>query len=486
MFDILMVILSGILGGVLVAFLPRNSQRKRNGVALIACLIQLVFVWRAVCATLSGKSLTLSGSIGGVSWHLCPDPLGIYFAVITSFLWLLTTIYSYGYMAEDNRQKTYFVFFLLSSGITLGIAFAGDLLVLYIFYELLTFCTYPLVIHKRSEEAMRAGMKYIVYSLIGASAVLAAMVITWAMVGTLDFSTGALLQGIVPRPALYWLLLLFIVGFGVKAAVMPLHRWLPSAMVAPTPVSALLHAVAVVNAGAFGVLRVVYSVFGQDLLRSLGISEVLMGVAAFTIVVASVISLRQDVLKRRLAYSTISQLSYILLGAFTLHPLGLAGAVAHMLNHSIVKSALFFCAGIIEKQTGEVKVSKMKGLGKSLPWTFGAFGLASLGMIGMLPLNAFWSKYYLLQGSLASGWWPSLVVLVGVGFLNALCFLPIPIAAFTGEQHTTRGRNVTTLFMLVPTLGLVGLALILGIWPGLTWTLVDSVVDQFFLNLVVG
>ena len=228
--------------------------------------------------------------------------------------------------------------------------------------------------------------------------------------------------------------MLFIVGFGVKAAIMPLHRWLPSAMVAPTPVSALLHAVAVVYSGVYGVLRVIYSVFGHELISQLSFGRVLPWIAAFTILVGVIIATRQDILKRRLAYHTISQLSYILLGAFTLQPLGLAGAMLHMISYSILKVALFFSAGIISEQTGETEISKMIGVGWSLPKTMTIFGVASLGMIGMLPLNTFWSKYYLMQGGVEGGRWQVAVVLICSGIVNAFCFIPTVVDAFRGKR----------------------------------------------------
>ena len=264
----------------------------------------------------------------------------------------------------------------------------------------MTFVTYPLVIHERSPEAIKAGTKYILYSIFGAGIILVAIVITYKWTGNLDFTNQPILQGLEGY-GLNWLLGLFIIGFGVKAAIMPLHRWLPGAMVAPTPISALLHAVAVVYSGVYGILSVVNSIFGIELMVQLELSRILPWIAIFTILVGVIIATRQDILKRRLAYHTISQLSYILLGTFVLQPWGLAGAILHMFNYSTLKITLFFCAGIIEEQLGIKQVSKMEGIGWKLPKTFIAFGLASLGMIGMLPLNTFWSKYYLMKGSIA-------------------------------------------------------------------------------------
>jgi multicomponent Na+:H+ antiporter subunit D len=423
MLNLILALSSGVVGGLIVAVMPQTGRRLRNLVVLVFSVSGVVFSWRVAQMVFAGESIRIAGEFGGLAWSLAPDPLGAVFGLIASTLWLFAAVYSFGYMAGKHKQRTYYTFLLMSLSVTLGVAFSGNLVALYLFYELLTFVTYPLVIHERSSEAVKAGSKYILYSLSGAGAILIAIVITYRWTGNLDFAYGPILANCL-RPGLNWLLVLFVAGFGVKAAIMPLHRWLPAAMVAPTPVSALLHAVAVVYSGVYGILRVVYSVFGHELMGQLGFSYVLPWVAAFTILVGVIIATRQNVLKRRLAYHTISQLSYILLGAFTLQPWGLAGAMMHMINYSTLKITLFFCAGIIAEQTGETEVSRMGGVGWSLPKTMAAFGVASLGMIGMLPLNTFWSKYYLMKGSVAGGRWPLALVLIGSGIINAICFIP--------------------------------------------------------------
>lgn len=481
MMDLVLALLSGVTGGLVIALMPRAKSRLRNIVAMIFTLSGTVFSWRVAGAVFAGERVRIAGEIAGLEWGLHPDPLGAVFGLIVSTLWLFATVYSFGYMADEQKQRTYYTFLLLAFSVTLGVAFSGNLLSLYLFYELLTFVTYPLVIHERSVEAMRAGAKYIIYSLSGAGAILIAIVITYGWAGGLDFADGPLLLEGGLRPGLGWLLALFVAGFGVKAAMMPLHRWLPAAMVAPTPVSALLHAVAVVYSGVYGILRVVLSVFGHELVEQLSHNYILPLAAAFTILVGVIIATQQDVLKRRLAYHTISQLSYILLGAFVLHPWGLAGAILHMISYSTLKITLFFGAGIIAKQTGKVRVSEMEGVGWQLPWTLAAFGVASLGMIGMMPLNTFWSKYYLMRGSVAGGIWPMAVVLIGSGVVNAFCFIPTVVAAFTGERgQPTLEKGSEMSLMLAPTLGLAGIALLIGFWPGLVWPGVEAVVNWFF------
>ncbi|NMB11347.1 MAG: monovalent cation/H+ antiporter subunit D family protein [Firmicutes bacterium] len=481
MIDLILALLSGAIGGLCVALMPRAGSRLRNTITLLFTVAGTIFSWRVAGRVLGGQSIRIAGEFGGLTWSLHPDPLGAVFGLIVSTLWIFAAVYSYGYMAGEQKQRTYYTYFLLAFSVALGVAFSGNLLALYLFYEILTFVTYPLVIHERNTEAMQAGAKYIIYSLSGAGAILIAIVITYGWTGNLDFAGGPLLANGGLRPGLGWLLALYVAGFGVKAAIMPLHRWLPAAMVAPTPISALLHAVAVVYSGVYGILRVVYSVFGHELMRELDLSHVLPWVAAFTILVGVIIATQQDVLKRRLAYHTISQLSYILLGAFTLHPWGLAGAVFHMISYSTLKVTLFFGAGIIAKATGKVNVSEMGGVGWRLPWTLAAFGVASLGMIGMLPLNTFWSKYYLMKGSVAGGRWPLAVVLIVSGVINAFCFIPTVVTAFTGGKgQLTAEKGGQVSLMLAPTVMLAGIAVLIGLWPGLVWPGVEAVVNWFF------
>lgn len=473
---------SGAVGGLLVAVLPAARSRLRNLVVLFFTVGGILGSWQVARLVWAGERLRLVGQLGGLSFSLEPDPLGVVFSLIASTLWLFTVVYSFGYMAGKARQRPYYSFLLLAFSVTLGVAFSGNLVALYLFYELLTLTTYPLVIQERSEEALRAGTKYLLYNLAGAAVLLLAIVLTAVWGGRLDFAGGPILAGGF-KIGLNWLLFLFTVGFGVKAALMPLHRWLPAAMVAPTPVSALLHAVAVVYAGVYGLLRVVYSVFGTGLLAELGVGALLPWVAAGTILAGIIVALRQDELKRRLAYQTISHLSYILLGAITLHPWGLAGAVLQMIGYAVLKTAFFFCVGLIAEQTGVTRVSRMGGVGRVLPKTMAAFAVTTMGMIGMLPLGTFWGKYYLLQGSVAGGKWPLAVVLVVSGFLNAVCFIPVVVKAFRAERTPSPAPEeggVRVALMLAPTLLLVVIGLGMGLFPGLVWPGVQAVVDWFF------
>ena len=477
---LMLALLSGVVGGLIVAMMPGIKSRTRNFVVLFFSILGAIFSWRVALLVFSGESVRIAGDIAGFAWSLDPDPLGVIFSLIASNLWVFAAVYSFGYMEGKEKQGTYYTFLLLALSVTLGVAYSGNLVALYLFYELLTFVTYPLVIHERSPEAIKAGTKYILYSLSGAGAILIAMVITYSWTGNLDFTSNAILAGF-HGPGLNGLLALFIIGFGVKAAIMPLHGWLPGAMAAPTPVSALLHAVAVVFSGAYGIIRVVYSVFGYELVGQLSFSRIMPWIIGFTIITAVTIASRQDVLKRRLAYQTISHLSYVLLGVFTLQPWGLAGAIMHMISYSMLKVSFFFCAGIISEQTGKKNISEMTGVGWLLPKTMIAFSIAVIGMIGMLPLNTFWGKYYLMKGSVASGKWPLAVVLIISGIINGICFIPVIVDTFRGEKlqgNKEKGSRVG--LMLIPTLTLSMISLLIGLWPGIVWPGVQAVVNWFF------
>ncbi len=480
MYNLILALASGILGGAIVFAFPRLGNRVRNAITSFFCMSALFFSWRAALGIFSGRSIALSLNLGGLNFTLAPDPLGAIFSLIISTMWLFAAIYSMGYMEGKPRLHTYYGFLLISLSVALGVSYAGNLLALYLFYELLTFATYPLVIHDRSEQAMKAGKQYIFYNLVGAGLILIAIVMTTVKVGNLNFSAQSLLQG-QPGGGMNILLLLFIAGFGVKAAIMPLHRWLPKAMAAPTPISALLHAVAVVYAGVFGVLRVVYSVFGKELISELIAGQALKWVAVITIVFGIIIALRQDTLKRRLAYQTISHLSYILLGAFVFTEWGLGGAVFQMIAYSLLKVSLFFCAGIIAEKTGKTKISQMQGVGYRLPITMAVFSIATLGMVGMLPLATFWSKFYLMKGSVESGFLLPALALIFSGILNAVCFIPMIVSSFKGDRDATLiKRDKSFYLMLVPTIVLVLGSIVAGFWPGSIWYGVTSVVNSFF------
>lgn len=370
--------------------------------------------------------------VPGLSVAFKVEPLGMLFALVASSLWFVNSIYSIGYMRANHepRQTTFYVCFAVALGSTIGIAFAGNLFTLFLFYEALTLSTYPLVTHKRNEEAIRAGRTYLML-LLGTSLLLflPAIVATWVFAGTLDFRPGGIMPPDLGAPVIAALLALYLFGIG-KAAVMPLHFWLPAAMVAPTPVSALLHAVAVVKAGVFSILKVAVLIFGVDTLSSTGQSTWLTIVAGTTVLLASVIALRQDNLKRRLAYSTISQLSYVVLGVAVLAPISIVGAAMHIAAHAFSKITLFFAAGSIYTAAHLTEVSQLDGIGRRMPWTMGAFTIGALGMIGLPPTAGFLGKWFILGGAMQTANWLAVAVIVLSTLLNAAYFLPIVYRAF--------------------------------------------------------
>ncbi len=464
----LAVAVSGI-AAVLILFLDRHPN-LREGCTFAAAVAKLVLVFSLLSPALSGQPLqtTLFELVPGIPLQLRADAYGIAFAVIAASLWLLTSIYSVGYMRglREHGQTRYFASFALALSATIGVALAANLLTLYVFYEVLTLATYPLVVHKETDEALEAGRKYLSYTLAADAAILAGCVALYVLAGTLDLRPGGILRAGEASPAVLWLLFcLLIAGFGVKAAMMPLHGWLPTAMIAPTPVSALLHAVAVVKSGVFGCVRVVGFVFGTSLLRQLGATEALMYVAAITILGGSVLALAQDNLKRRLAYSTVSQLSYIVLGAVLATPAGWIGSVLHLANHAVLKITLFFCAGAIYVATGKERVDELAGIGRRMPLTMTAFAIGALGLAGVPPLNGFVSKWYLCLGSIDAGRMGMAVVLVLSGLLDIAYFLPIVYAAFFSTSAEAVEMAEAPLPMLVPLLVTAALSVLLGVWP---------------------
>ncbi|MBM4325879.1 MAG: monovalent cation/H+ antiporter subunit D family protein [Deltaproteobacteria bacterium] len=443
--------------GVVPILISSRNANVREAWTFVAAGLKFLIVLSMLPTVLEGRTVvcTLAEVLPGVAFRLRVDALGMLFALVASSLWIITSAYSIGYMRglKEHSQTRYFCFFAVALSATIGAAFSANLFTLYLFYEMLSFATYPLVTHHQDAEARRSGRKYLLY-IVGASIglVLPAMVLSYHLSGTLEFSG----QGFLPRSGSPFLLgiLLFIFLFGfTKAAIMPLHAWLPAAMVAPTPVSALLHAVAVVKVGVFCILRVLTEVFGLDLLASLHLGTAVAYVAAFTIIVASLIALTQNELKRLLAFSTIGQLSYIVLGVALLSPKGLTGGMVHIAMHAFGKITLFFCAGAIFVATGKKHISGMVGIGKQMPVTMAAFFVGALSVIGLPPAGGFLSKWYLVLGTLQAHQWPLLVILLVSSLLNAAYFFPIVYRAFFCQEAQSLFQNTTReapLWCLVP------------------------------------
>lgn len=455
---------------IMLIFLFRKNRNLREFWTILASITKFVIIASMVPTVLDGNTLsfTLFSIPYQISVAFKVDVFGLLFGLIASFLWIMTSLYSIGYMRSLNEhaQTRYFVCFAIALSSTIGIAFSANLFTLFIFYEILTLSTYPLVIHKETHKAKGAGRKYLVYTIGGSVILLFGIVVTYSLTGNLDFvSSGILNENSAPSFILKLLFAIFIAGFGVKSAFMPLHSWLPSAMVAPTPVSALLHAVAVVKAGIFGVLRVIYFIFGVDLLSSLGIGIYLAYFVSFTIIVASLFAILQDNLKKRLAYSTISQLSYIALGAALLNHAGLIGSALHIVYHAFMKITLFFCAGAIFVVTKKENISELNGVGRRMPITMLMFFIAILGMCGFPPSCGFISKWFLIMGSVNAGQLPLAFVLLGSALLNVAYFFPIIFRAFFKKPKEKTKFEEAPLSMLIPLILTAIISLILGIWP---------------------
>lgn len=424
--------------GVLGIVLARRSPNTREGVSLVTAVVNFVLVLWMYGRHEAGEKVgsTLLTIVPGVEIGFRVDSLGLLFALVSSGLWILNTLYSIGYMrgTASHKQTRFYACFAISIAACMGAAFSASLFSMFAFYELLTLCTYPLVIHDETDEARAGARRYLAY-LLGASVafLLPGLFLVWNAAGTTAFAAlPAALSASTAASATLSLAFVLLVAGLAKCAVMPLHSWLPAAMVAPTPVSALLHAVAVVKMGVFGVSRVVFHVFGVDLLGRLGIHDLLVFGACFTIVVASLVALVQDNLKRRLAYSTVSQLSYVLLGVALLWPAAAVGGLSHIGFHACSKITLFFAAGAIYVAAHKTEVSQLDGIGRRMPITMGAFTVGALAMIGLPPTAGICSKWWLVRGAAETQLtdWGVLLVLLVSTLLNAAYFLPIVWRAF--------------------------------------------------------
>jgi multicomponent Na+:H+ antiporter subunit D len=437
----LLIVLTTIASAAAVFCLRDDQTRARAAVTLAGPSITLFLVATMTLGVLAGDRHEVRiPFLPGEDIILQSDALSVLFTGLSSVLWLITTVYALGYMRKGPNRSRFFGFFALCVSATMGVALAGNVVTFVVFFEALTLATYPLVVHNGDEKTLRAGRAYLLYTLSGGAALLMGALLLHALHGTSDFVVGGLLAQAPARPSDAALTLVFavmIAGVGVKAAIAPLHGWLPTAMVAPAPVSALLHAVAVVKVGAFGVVRIVYDVFGVTLAQDLGVLPWLAAAAAFTIIYGSVRALWQDDLKKRLAFSTVSQVSYIALGAALAHPAAAVGAIMHLIHQGIMKITLFFCAGAFAEVAGVKTVSAMDGLGRRMPWTCAAFTIGALGMIGVPPTAGFVTKWKLAEGGLASGDAWVVAVLLGSSALNAGYFLPVLNRMWFGPDVAT-------------------------------------------------
>jgi multicomponent Na+:H+ antiporter subunit D len=438
------------LGCALLLPIFRNVPNLREAVTLTAAIALAAIVLALLPMVEAGgrPEAHLINVAPGLAVAFKVEPLGMLFALVAALLWIVNSIYSIGYMRahDEPRQTSFYACFAIALGSTMGIAFAGNLFTLFLCYEALTLCTFPLVTHKRSAEAMRAGRLYLLL-LLGTSMVLflPAIIATWFLAGTLDFAPGGILAGKATPLVTGLLLALYAFGIG-KAALMPMHFWLPAAMVAPTPVSALLHAVAVVKAGVFAIVKIVVYVFGIENLSLTGAGDWLIYVGAASLLLSSLIALTRDNLKARLAYSTISQLAYVVVGAALAGPTGILGSGLQIATHAAGKITLFFCAGAIYVASHKTEISEMAGIGRRMPITMIAFLVGSLSIIGLPPFGGMWSKWLLVLGALEAGHAAVVIVLMLSSLLSVAYLLPIVARAFftpppSDHGHGAHGRS---------------------------------------------
>jgi len=477
------------LGAALLIYLLRRHADLREAATLVAGCLQFILILSMVPLVLNGQAVACRiWDVGsGIEFGFRVDAFGLLFAITSSFLWMLVSVYSIGYMRTlaEHAQTRYYAMFALAIFSAVSIALSENLVTFYVFYEALTLSTYWLVAHHEDEGAFAATRKYLAYLLVSGWFLFSAVVWTYAIAGTTAFAAGGILSSAsAPRFALVLLFVLFALG-SMKAAWMPFHSWLPAAMVAPTPVSALLHAVAVVKAGVFGFVRIVCHVFGVGLVGELGIGVWLGVAASITMLAGSFFAIGEDNLKRRLAYSTISQLSYIIFGVAMLSPYGIKGAMVHIPFHGFMKITLFLCAGAIMAITGKKAVSELAGIGRRMPVTMAAFTIGAIGMCGAPPVAGFISKWFLCLGSLQSGHGVFLAVVLVSSLLDVIYFFPIVKTAFfdaspadSGEDGTS--RRVTEWqkplygFMVVPLAVTAVFSIVLFFSPG----------ALFFMDLV--
>jgi len=441
----------------------RNKPNLRDSITVIATIITFLIVISLIPPVLNGEkiAITLFKFAEGITFTLKLDAFGMFFALVTSTLWVATNIYAIGYMRglKEHAQTRFFVFFTISIFAAIGVAFSGNLITLFIFYEILSIVTYPLVIHEEDPKSMRSGTEYMIYLMVASMLLqLTAILLIYGITGTLEFNDGGiatLAQG--SSMILYAIFLMLMFGYA-KAAIFPVHSWLPAAMVAPTPVSALLHAVAVVVAGVFCVMRTVFDVFGPNLMYTLHLNIILGAFAAFTLLAAIFFGITQDNLKRRVAYSTVSQLSVMMLGAALLTNAGMTGGILHIASHSFGKIVLFFVAGAIFVATHKKLISEMDGIGRRMPITMMTFAIGTCAMIATPLTLASISKEMLLEGALAGDYWIFFFVFLLAGLLDTFYFFPIIYKAFfkkpkkENEEEYSRFKEANIL-VLAPTVG---------------------------------
>lgn len=482
---LIMPVLLPLLGSLCLAskrLVPEDKVKPLTGILVFLNLALVIFANQNA----TGELVHLLKVNQFIDIYLKVDQFGRLFSYMASILWVIASFYSFEYMKHEGRERRFFTFYTMTLSMIIGLSYSGNLLTFYLFYEFITLTTFPLVIHLDTEVALDIGKKYFTYSFVGAAFVMIGMVILYSVAGNTRFVGGGI-EGLMDYPNQRLILLSYIsmfLGFGVKAAIVPLHAWLPAAMIAPTPVSALLHAVAVVKSGIFALTRVTYYLYGAEVVKAIHADRILIPFAITTIVLGSLIAVSQYHLKRRLAYSTIAQLGYIVLGILMLNPYALLGAMMHMINHALIKINLFFGVGAITYMTEKKYVRQISGLGRKMPMTFFCFSVAAISLIGIPPTNGFVSKWLLGIGALKTGNPIYAIILLVGALLTASYLLPIIIMAFFTKSKDKPGATEEKLdppkLMLVPIVLLTALTVFLGLYPNPVINFIQVMVTEVF------
>ncbi|MGH4138159.1 proton-conducting transporter membrane subunit [Clostridium sp.] len=476
-FTIIIPILFPFILAIIMATI-KLDEKKRNIFVCIGVILNLFFL--VGIFYMFGKSTVHILKINEfLDIYFRIDKLSILFSLLVAILWIFTAFYAMEYMKHEGKERRFYTFFLATLGVTMGIAFSGNLITLYAFYEFLTLSTFPLVIHTDSKQALKSGKKYLIYSFVGATMVLLGMVLLFSVTKDTTFNAHGILPALTDANRNRYIVsyIAMFLGFGVKAALVPFHSWLPAAMVAPTPVSALLHAVAVVKSGIFAIMRLSYFIFGTEIIKALHVNIFLSILIVISILLGSFLALHQENLKKRLAYSTISQLGYVLLGVVLLNEDAFVGSLLHLINHAVNKIVLFFCVGAIMYTTGKTDINQIRGIGKQMPITMGCFGIAAISLIGIPPTNGFVSKWYLAQGGLKEGKMIFPAILLISALLTALYLLPIITEAFFKKGENTIVKEAP-MKMLIPIVMITVIIVLLGIFPNMLITFVQKIARE--------
>jgi multicomponent Na+:H+ antiporter subunit D len=469
----LLILISSLIPGIMILMLREDQSALRIFLNLFGAVAKVGLIVWVFAGYMRGQEYTFIFPLAlDVTFALRVDQLGLFFASLSSVLWLITTLYAIGYLEGGPHRRRFFAFFSFCVTASTGIALSGNVVTFFVFYEFLTLSTYPLVVHRGTDKAVEAGRTYLWYTIGGGTVLFLGVVGLFVVAGPIYFGQNEIVAGLVSENGVQLTILFFLMlaGLSVKAAIFPLHSWLPISMVAPAPVSALLHAVAVVKAGAFGIVRLVYDVYGIRIAEQMNLLTPLAVLAAFTILYGSFRALFQDDFKKRLAFSTVSQLSYIALGVAIPGVLSSTGAIVHLVHQGIMKITMFFAAGNIAETYGHHKISELNGIGRRMPLTMGAFTIAVFGMIGLPPVAGFVSKWYLGLGAVEAGSYWVILVLLGSSALNASYFLPILYRAWFCEpehdfvQRRRSGRLETQALLLIPVVVTGVLSLAAGVF----------------------